>query len=1267
MVKALVQPKKSGVLPTKGKSSKSPFARRPVSTESEGFARDEPFSVSESVQPDWGSIPINAPDATPFDAPNTPSVQAQEETEEKEIQEKEDKDNVQLKESAIASSEDEDNKIQAKEEKDKLQLQADAIASEEKEIVHAKEENKVVRKGAEINLVDSQISIQRQPTSELLGENKSKNLEEKSNLPQPLPNYVGNVNYYQARYKDYQRRHNSFPPPPDYYLNYGDKYARRFTQDLRPKLSKQGQKWLDQAFVLLQKAIEDKVQEDPVAFDLLEQDSEQFKDFVYDTHPSAYLNAGLLELPSKDLAFIVLTPDLKDILNQEGLDQIMVIAKHVQETKEDRYICDKLSELENLGLLDRYELGTRIAQKVPELTELGFNNFEEVSEYIQNKLPELKELGLDYGKDLVKCIWYDFKDIFTGGEEKTEQSKFSSASKYIGITSPDAPQSIEAPKSKQKKIQPKLSIGKPGDKYEQEADRVARKVIEMDDRAPQPSVQRKTESPNEKEKNIQQKPLAQTIAPLVQRQTPQPEEKESSINAKGQNTNASANFESTLSQRKGGGSSLGNETKDFMESRFGADFSGVRVHTDSSAVQMNKDIGAQAFTHGKDIFFNAGKFNPGSNSGKELLAHELTHTIQQTGGAVQAKCEKCEAEEKVQRQPIAPSSETETVRAFGLGDIGQGITSIGEGIGDAWDAGTEWVGDRVEDLQELGEDAFPALIGNLSPELASLISNGGLGLIQEELESGLEGWMEGLFGGTSIDDTLLQFQGEIGGIFGEVQGLTEDSESNCEAFAQKIEAFRGFIQRLMENPVIQTLQDGLSTITSAFQQVQDLILAPVFDTLMDLAGGVFNEVIGYAQTLWEWGAPIRDFLGKAWDWVLRQLGISGDGEGGIVNWIKEKASEIWTDLQERFAPVIEPLKTMLGVMVALSPAGLIIGATQYAPQLIESIQWLWANKDNPDIIKSAHAEMGHTILPQLLDGVQGFSNGLQSGVNFFIEQLAGVSESVLGLLGAVSGIPIVSIAQNLLQTISDGVSGLATWSQETLKAAVDATVNFAKQVREKVAPYAEVLSSLGVALVNPGMIPMILAGNAWLIIPDCYKAPIIDLILDTLIGILSTTSELPTFGPIWQLLQTGILGFLEGVRAQETDTKVAISNKIAKIISGRSLDFILGFVQGLLKGIWEGISDPFVLAYQGITAIGALGDWVMSLIGQPKQGMQPEGGNAIADSTVMAMMETGEAVEEGGSVDRGGNFSEFAGNDDGTRTPSNGSEYEFHGGSFRSI
>jgi len=89
------------------------------------------------------------------------------------------------------------------------------------------------------------------------------------------------------------------------------------------------------------------------------------------------------------------------------------------------------------------------------------------------------------------------------------------------------------------------------------------------------------------------------------------------------------NFEQTLSSSKGGGSALPDTTKQYMESRFQADFGNVRIHTGTTAQSLSSNIHAQAFTHGNDIYFNSGKYSPHTASGGTLLAHELTHTIQQ--------------------------------------------------------------------------------------------------------------------------------------------------------------------------------------------------------------------------------------------------------------------------------------------------------------------------------------------------------------------------------------------------------------------------------------------------------------------------------------------------------------------------------------------------------------------------------------------------------------------------------------------------------------
>ena len=92
---------------------------------------------------------------------------------------------------------------------------------------------------------------------------------------------------------------------------------------------------------------------------------------------------------------------------------------------------------------------------------------------------------------------------------------------------------------------------------------------------------------------------------------------------------APENLENRLQQAKGGGSPLDAETRINMEESFGAGFSGVRVHTDSEAASLSQNLGARAFTYGNDIFFNEGEYQPNSKEGQYLLAHELTHTIQQ--------------------------------------------------------------------------------------------------------------------------------------------------------------------------------------------------------------------------------------------------------------------------------------------------------------------------------------------------------------------------------------------------------------------------------------------------------------------------------------------------------------------------------------------------------------------------------------------------------------------------------------------------------------
>jgi hypothetical protein len=198
-------------------------------------------------------------------------------------------------------------------------------------------------------------------------------------------------------------------------------------------------------------------------------------------------------------------------------------------------------------------------------------------------------------------------------------------------------------------VQTKLIVGAPDDPYEKEADSVAESVM----RAPQENfVQRKCAECEKEEKIHRQVERDQLFGqakfvsdyPFIQRRCTHCDE-ETKMQRKpiGDNTpsfiqtksntesSVSNSLSSSIQNSRGNGSLMDNNTQSFMENRMGADFSSVKIHTGKEAVQMNKELNAQAFTVGSDVYFNEGKYQPHSSEGKQLLAHELTHVVQQNG------------------------------------------------------------------------------------------------------------------------------------------------------------------------------------------------------------------------------------------------------------------------------------------------------------------------------------------------------------------------------------------------------------------------------------------------------------------------------------------------------------------------------------------------------------------------------------------------------------------------------------------------------------
>jgi Domain of unknown function (DUF4157) len=176
-------------------------------------------------------------------------------------------------------------------------------------------------------------------------------------------------------------------------------------------------------------------------------------------------------------------------------------------------------------------------------------------------------------------------------------------------------------------FQPKLAVNQPGDAHEQEADRVADAVVQRSSNyffkpSAANHLQRQCAACEHEEKEqeeLQRKPLSNDITPVQ-------------CAADDDEYTAGPGVEAAINSSKGSGSALPAPVREQMESSIGADFSGVKIHTGDTAVQMNRNLNARAFTTGSDIYFNSGEYNPSSKDGQHLLAHELTHVVQQSSG-----------------------------------------------------------------------------------------------------------------------------------------------------------------------------------------------------------------------------------------------------------------------------------------------------------------------------------------------------------------------------------------------------------------------------------------------------------------------------------------------------------------------------------------------------------------------------------------------------------------------------------------------------------
>ncbi len=171
-------------------------------------------------------------------------------------------------------------------------------------------------------------------------------------------------------------------------------------------------------------------------------------------------------------------------------------------------------------------------------------------------------------------------------------------------------------------LQPKLKINAPNDQYEQEADRVAEQVMRM----PEGEIADISHGPAELRRKCAACASGDGLCP----ECAEEEEKIQAKEAPGQTPTVTPELQAQIDSLRGGGQPLPEYTRAFFEPRFGYDFSGVRVHSDARAANAARGVNSLAYTVGNNVVFGAGQYSPDTVGGRRLLAHELTHVVQQS-------------------------------------------------------------------------------------------------------------------------------------------------------------------------------------------------------------------------------------------------------------------------------------------------------------------------------------------------------------------------------------------------------------------------------------------------------------------------------------------------------------------------------------------------------------------------------------------------------------------------------------------------------------
>jgi hypothetical protein len=579
-----------------------------------------------------------------------------------------------------------------------------------------------------------------------------------------------------------------------------------------------------------------------------------------------------------------------------------------------------------------------------------------------------------------------------------------------------------------------------------------------------------------------------------------------------------------------GGRPLPNDTRASAETLFSADFSGVRVHDHPAARQAATLMRAEAYTVGSDIAFAAGKFDPATAQGRHLLHHELSHVVQQ-GAAPDLT--PASARGPPISAPVIHRAPDESPSAWSY------VTS-------AYSA----VKQDAANTYESGKAGLRALMAQYAPGVLEFIETDHIGKIRNWLKDETDG----KFGPLKKLITCGQVKAP------ETQASPGGSGSTCTEIATAATGALRWIGRYLVMPQLECGKAQLSAAGWALSAAWDALGVPALDAIKKSATWKWIS----EKSVWLFensGAllkpPLSGLIAPDFPWLLVP--------DGARDWLTKKATEAWDAHKSEVTPYLPALKQVGEVLLTLTGFAPMIAAYEAGSAVWPSLVWLVDNWTSGQIIVSAREQLQTVVIPNIMGGVGMAIQGLEVAATAADEKLTTV-QSALDTLAAALGDGFLALAGAAVGWLAEQARELAGYLRTEI-AAIKAEINaFLLRAMEWALMALEAVRQISLVMANP-LAPWIMtAGAIWMLLPDCLKGPIIDLILDLLAAVVSQGPPFEEFAEAWGVIAPQIIAKIDEVRAMSVAERVAFSNTIARnLAAGGALEIVATAIRAAIR------------------------------------------------------------------------------------------------------